>query len=114
KPLFVNVLLLVEIAAQSMACPPLVTRMVPLLVSETAESVFTRKASLETALIKPLLVIVRLATPELLSIGRPVPRVWIVPLFIRLDGPVIDSATPFVLILIAPPALMVPVPAVSV
>jgi hypothetical protein len=55
KPVFVSVLLLVEIAAQSMACPPLVTWMVPLLVSDTVESVFTRKASLETALIEPLL-----------------------------------------------------------
>ena len=66
----------VVMVAQSMAWPPAVTRIVPLLVSETDEpAVFIRNASAETLLIKPLFVTVRLAVPELLSIARPVPSV---------------------------------------
>ncbi len=97
-------------AAQSIACPPLVTWIVPLLVRNTTESVFTRNASLETLLISPVFVTVRFATPELLSIARPVPVCWMVPLFISVDVPVMARATVEPLVLILPPPLTVPVP----
>ena len=112
----VSVLLPVVMAAQSIAWPPAVTRMVPLLVNETLDpAVFTRKASVDTLLISPLLVTVRLAVPELLSMARPVPSVWRMPLLISVDTPVMVSgiAEPLAM-LIAPVLVIVPVPADSV
>ena len=98
-----------------MAWPPAVTWIVPVLTKSTEELVLTRKASLETLLMSPALLIVRFAIPELLSIARPVPSVWIVPLLMSVEVPVMLTATlPPLAMRISPPASTVPVPPESV
>src|SRR5262245_18979126 len=88
--LLFRTLLLLVMAAQSIAWPPLVTRIVPLLVRDTAvTAVFTRKASAVLLLISPLFVTVRFEFLTVLSIARPLVVLWIVPWLTSVELPLI-------------------------
>jgi hypothetical protein len=80
-----------------------------------ADELFTRNASSETELIKPVFVTVRFKPPVVLLIARAAPVCSIVPLLTSVvDVPFMVSATVPPLMLMAPPLSTVPMPLESV